>query len=106
VGGDCADGLYCNDSAFCAAYPKLGETCATPSSGDYVVCEDSYCDDTATPTPVCTAYVKPAQPCFLNDNELRFLSMCGPGYACYPSAVGSSTYEWGVCGRIHCMPFL
>lgn len=100
TGGDCAEGLYCNDSELCAAQPRLGETCAEASSGDYVVCVDSFCDDTVTPTPVCAAYVDPGQACFLHDDEFRYFSMCGPGYLCYP--VSSDSYEWGVCGRNHC----
>lgn len=104
AGGDCAEGLYCNEEALCAASPGLGEGCATPPSGDQVQCVDSFCDDTATPAPVCAAFYEPGQPCFLHNDELRFLTACGPGYACYPITF-SSSYEWGVCGRMRCAVF-
>jgi len=101
-GGDCDVGLYCDDSGSCAAMPTLGATCATPASGDAVYCVGSYCDDTAA-TPICTAYLAPGQVCLLNDEETRFLTMCGPGYACDPIGITGSTNQWGVCGRIHCV---
>lgn len=103
-GGDCAPGLYCNDATGCAAYPRLGETCVQPASGDYAACVDSFCDDTATPTPVCTAYLEPGATCYVDESMERLLTVCGPGYACYPLAIGSNS-GYGVCGRIYCVPF-
>jgi hypothetical protein len=103
LGGDCAPGLFCNDSSVCAAYPHLGELCPAPSSGDFAACVDSWCDTSATPTPICTAYLDPGATCASTTEDLIFTE-CGPGYGCYPVDIGMGA-TFGVCGRVYCLPF-